>query len=47
MSTLNLVRGMAINSVWQRDITYYKNFLREWIKLARKGGLNTARIDVR
>ena len=28
MSTLNLVRGMAINSIWQRDLTHYKNLLR-------------------
>ena len=47
MSTLNLVRGMAINSIWQRDLTHYKSLLREWIKLARTGGLKTARIDVR
>ena len=47
MSTLNLVRGMAINSIWQRDLTHYKNLLREWVKLARDGGLNSARIEVR
>jgi AcrR family transcriptional regulator len=47
MSTLNLVRGMAINSIWQRDLTHYKSLLREWIKLARAGGLKSARIDVR
>ena len=47
MSTLNMVRGMAINSVWQRDLAYYKKFLREWTKLARSGGLSQARVDVR
>jgi AcrR family transcriptional regulator len=47
MSTLNVVRGMAINSVWQRDLAYYKSFLREWMRLARTGGLKSARIDVR
>ncbi len=47
MSTLNLVRGMAINSIWQRDLTHYKGLLREWIKLARAGGLKSARIAVR
>lgn len=47
MSTLNLVRGMAINSIWQRDLPYYKAFLREWMKIARAGGLKQARVDVR
>lgn len=47
MSTLNLIRGMAINSVWQRDMPYYQAFLREWIRIARAGGLGNATIDVR
>ena len=47
MSTLNLVRGMAINSIWQRDLSYYKAFLREWSKIARAGGLKQARINAR
>jgi hypothetical protein len=47
MSTLNLVRGMAINSIWQRDIRYYKTFLKEWIKVARSGGLKNARAEIR
>jgi len=47
MSTLNLVRGMAINSIWQRDVSYYKAFLREWMKIVRAGGLKQARADVR
>ncbi|ARQ00845.1 TetR/AcrR family transcriptional regulator [Pseudorhodoplanes sinuspersici] len=47
MSTLNMVRGMAINSIWQRDLSYYKKFLREWTKIVRAGGVKNARIDVR
>lgn len=47
MSTLNLIRGMAVNSIWQRDLAYYKRFLREWTKLARAGGFKAARIDAR
>jgi AcrR family transcriptional regulator len=47
MSTLNLIRGMAINSVWQRDLPYYKALLREWTRIARAGGLKSASIDVR
>ena len=47
MSTLNLVRGMAINSIWQRDLSYYKAFLCEWSKIARAGGLKQARINAR
>lgn len=47
MSTLNMVRGMAINSIWQRDLSYYKAFLREWTKIVRAGGLKNARISAR
>jgi hypothetical protein len=38
---------MAINSIWQRDLSYYKSFLREWLKIARAGGLKQARAGVR
>jgi hypothetical protein len=47
MSTLNLVRGMAINSIWQHDLSYYKAFLREWADLARKDAFKGGRIDIR
>jgi AcrR family transcriptional regulator len=47
MSTLYIVRGMSINSVWQKNMPYYKRMLREWVRLAQKGALKGARIDVR
>ena len=37
---------MAITSIWQRDIRYYKAFLRELIKVARSGGLKNARAEI-
>lgn len=47
VSTLNLMRGIAINSLWQCDRAYYTSVLREWGKLVRKGSLKGARIEVR
>jgi len=47
MSILYMVRGMGINSVWQRNLPYYKRMLREWLRLARKGAFKGGRIDVR
>jgi AcrR family transcriptional regulator len=47
MSTLYIVRGMSINSVWQKNLPYYKRMLREWVRLAQTGALKGGRIDVR
>lgn len=47
MSTLYIVRGMGINSVWQRNLPYYKHMLREWLRLARKGAFKGGRIELR
>jgi AcrR family transcriptional regulator len=47
MSTLYIIRGMAINSIWQKNLSYYRAFLREWLKIERKGALKGARIPVR
>jgi hypothetical protein len=47
MSTLYMIRGMAINSVWQKNTPYYKRVLREWVRLARKGAFREGRLDVR
>jgi AcrR family transcriptional regulator len=33
--TLNLVRGMAVNSLWQKDLRHYKVQLAQWAKVAR------------
>jgi len=47
MSTLNLIRGMGINSLWQKNIPYYKKMLGEWERLARNGSFKGARADIR
>jgi AcrR family transcriptional regulator len=33
--TLNLVRGMALNSLWQKDMRHYKKQLSAWADVAR------------
>jgi hypothetical protein len=38
---------MGINSVWQKNLPYYKRVLREWVRLAHKGAFKGGRIDVR
>lgn len=47
MSTLFVIRGMAINSIWQKNLPYYRSFLREWTKMERTGALKGARVPVR
>lgn len=47
MSTLYMIRGMGINSVWQKNLPYYTRMLREWVRLAHNGAFKRGRIDVR
>jgi AcrR family transcriptional regulator len=47
MSPLFIIRGMAINSIWQQHLPYYRSFLREWAKTERAGALKGARMPVR
>lgn len=47
MSTLYVIRGMATNSVWQKNLPHYKRMLREWVRLAQTGALKGGRIDIR
>lgn len=47
MSTLYVVRGMAINSIWQKNMPYYRAFLREWAKIERTGALKRGRVRTR
>jgi AcrR family transcriptional regulator len=47
MSTLYVIRGMAINSIWQKNMPYYRSFLREWAKMERTGALKGGRVPVR
>ncbi|SNS96048.1 transcriptional regulator, TetR family [Noviherbaspirillum humi] len=34
--TLNLVRGMAVNRMWQKDEKHYKLYLKEWVRIVRE-----------
>ena len=47
MSTLFMIRGMGINSIWQKDMTYYRRMLREWTVVAESKCLQSAKIDMR
>ena len=47
MSTLNLIRGMGTNALWQKNMPYYIRFLKEWIKLAQAGALKGGRCNLR
>ena len=47
MSTLYVIRGMAINSIWQKNMPYYRSFLREWAKIEKTGALQSGRVPVR
>jgi AcrR family transcriptional regulator len=47
MTTLNMVRGMGINSMWQRDMPHYKKLLRRWAHAAEAGALAGQQIELR
>lgn len=47
MSTLYVIRGMAINSIWQRNMPFYKSFLRQWTKIVQSGALDGAHSEIR
>jgi len=47
MSTLYIIRGMAINSIWQKNLPYYRSFLREWSKIEKTGALKKGRANIR
>lgn len=34
--TLNLVRGMAVNSIWRRDDAHYRHVLEAWVAMASR-----------
>jgi AcrR family transcriptional regulator len=40
MATLNIIRGMGINSLWQKDLPHYKKLLREWATVAEAGAFD-------
>jgi AcrR family transcriptional regulator len=31
--TLNMIRGMAINKMWQQDDAHYRSYLKDWVKM--------------
>jgi AcrR family transcriptional regulator len=47
MTTLNMVRGMGINSVWQKNVPYYKKLLRQWADAAEAGALRGRTFELR
>lgn len=47
MTTLNMVRGMGINSMWQRNIPYYKKLLRQWADAVEAGALRGQQFELR
>jgi len=34
--TLNMVRGMAVNSIWRRDDAHYRHVLKTWVAMASR-----------
>jgi len=34
--TLNMVRGMAVNSIWRHDEAHYRHYLKTWIAIASR-----------
>jgi AcrR family transcriptional regulator len=47
MTTLNMVRGMGINSLWQRNVPYYKKMLLQWAEVAESGALKGQQAELR
>ena len=46
LTTLNMVRGMAVNSLWQRNVTHYTDVLRRLTRRADGGAFRIARISI-
>ena len=47
MTTLNMVRGMGINSLWQRSMPHYKRLLHQWADALESGALDGRRCELR
>jgi len=30
---LNLVRGMALNNLWQHDAAHYERYIQDWVRM--------------
>jgi len=47
MTTLNMVRGMGINSMWQRNMPHYKDVLLQWADVIEAGALKGRHCELR
>ena len=47
MATLNMIRGMGINSLWQKNMPHYKKLLREWAAVAESGVFDGRHTELR
>ncbi len=47
MMTLNVIRGMGINSMWQKSMPYYRKLLRQWADTIEAGALKGQRCELR
>ena len=47
MTTLNMIRGMGMNSVWQRNMPHYKKLLRQWADALEAGAFRGRSIELR
>ena len=47
MTTLNMTRGMGINSLWQKNMPHCKKLLREWAAVAEPGAFDGRHTELR
>lgn len=47
MMTLNVIRGMGINSMWQKNMPYYRKLLQQWADAIEAGALKGRRCEIR
>jgi AcrR family transcriptional regulator len=47
MTTLNMIRGMGINSLWQKNLPHYRKILRQWSDALEAGALSGRRCELR
>jgi len=47
MTTLNMIRGMGMNSMWQRNMPHYKKLLHQWADTLEAGAFRGRSIELR
>jgi AcrR family transcriptional regulator len=47
MATLNMIRGVGINSLWQKNMPHYKELLREWATVTQSGAVDGRYTELR